>query len=202
MVHVGQGRRVPVDMPETGPQRSRPAQRRQPALTATLLVLIFLAGSLAGAGIGAAGVEAASREASQTVGALAEEIVWLEVLTPWLAVDVNQADMEQGYVERTGLDGILLLLLSNSKRDIVIWASYQPGTPALRREDVQVRVAGKDSLLPEYQTLPEGGRPIYVWARPGRPWIVLGVDVRICNLWEYAGPSVYQGFITFTAVTN
>lgn len=155
-----------------------------------------------GAGMGAARVEAASQQVSQTVGAMAEEIVWLEVLTPWLAVDVDQADMEQGYVERTGLDGILLLLLSNSKRDIVIWASYKPGTPALRREDVQVRVVGQDSLLPDYHSLPEGGRPIYVWTRPGRPVALLGVDVRIRNLWEYAGPSVYQGFISFTAVTN
>ncbi|HHV54582.1 MAG TPA: hypothetical protein GXX55_03945 [Firmicutes bacterium] len=166
---------------------------------------VGLAGLLllgAGSAAGTPGVGAVSREVSQTVGAVAEESVWLEVLTPWLGIDVDETDMAREYVERTGADGIQLVLFSNRHGKVFVWASYLPGTPALRREDVEIRVVGRGSLVPDYHAIPEGGLPIFAYRGPKPAIVFFTVDVRIRNLWEYAGPSVYRGVITFTAATN
>lgn len=190
MVRVGRGR----DRAEAWkwPREWRP-------LRAGLAGLLLL---YAGWTMGTAGAAAVSREVSQTVGALVQESVWLEVLTPWLGIDVDETDMAREYVERTGADGIQLVLFSNRHGKVFVWASYLPGTPALRREDVEIRVVGRGSLVPDYHAIPEGGLPIFAYRGPKPAIVFFTVDVRIRNLWEYAGPSVYRGVITFTAATN
>jgi hypothetical protein len=147
------------------------------------------------------GARGASSTLQQPLQASVASGSMMNVLSSAITIAPSQAELETGYVEKTGPSGIPIRISTNNKNGVTVKISCKDGSPQISLLDLFLQCTAPGSKMASWTPITDADQPLFSSSEKLKNYTIYA-EVRIQNLWNYSGGQSYTNSLTLTMVDN